>query len=284
MSSAGARGEDREYVAALARGLTIIQAFDAQHPEMTLTEVANATGLSPATARRCLLTLQRLGYVGTSGRRFVLRPLVLTLGAAFLRSMNLETIAQPYLQEIVERVGDGSSLAVLEGGDILYLVHVATKRMIRLTVGVGTRFPAYATSLGRIQLAYLDECALELYLATTAFAALTEHTVTDPAALRAILAEARANGFAAIRDELDYGITSVAVPIVDQREGVIAAINCSAHSGRTTREELVATRLPLLRQAAASIAGELRHCPALAHSIASRARADLHGSHLRPRG
>ncbi len=270
MSSGDTKTEDREYVAALERGLTIIQAFDAEHAEMTLTEVANATGLAPATARRCLLTLQRLGYIGTNGRRFLLRPRVLTLGAAFLRSMNLETIAQPYLQDIVDRVGDGSSLAVLEGGDILYLVHIATKRMIRLTVSVGTRYPAYATSLGRIQLAYLDECALDRYLATTHFVALTEHTVTDPVRLRAILAEARANGFAAIRDELDYGITSVAVPIVDAREGVIAAINCSAHSGRMSKEELVETRLPLLRAVAASIAGELQHFPALAHSMTSK--------------
>jgi IclR family pca regulon transcriptional regulator len=270
MSSGGTRGEDREYVAALERGLTIIQAFDGEHPEMTLTEMANATGLSPATARRCLLTLQRLGYVGVNGRRFLLRPRVLTLGAAFLRSMNLETIAQPYLQEIVDRVGDGSSLAVLDGGDILYLVHVATKRMIRLTVGPGTRFPAYATSLGRIQLAHLDDAALDRHLATTQLAALTEHTVTDPSRLRAILAAARAKGFAAIRDELDYGITSVAVPIVAPNGCVIAAINCSAHSGRMTKEELVETRLPLLREAAAGIAGELRHFPALAHAMTSQ--------------
>src|ERR1035437_6921731 len=157
MSRVDTKGETREYVAALERGLMIIQAFDAENPEMTLTEVANVTGLSPATARRCLLTLRHLGYVGMNGRRFVLRPRVLTLGAAFLRSMNLETIAQPYLQDIVHRVGDGSSLAVLEGRDILYLVHIATKRMIRLTVSVATRYPGYAPSLGRAQLAYLDD-------------------------------------------------------------------------------------------------------------------------------
>jgi IclR family pca regulon transcriptional regulator len=270
MSSGEPSGQDREYVAALERGLRIIQAFDAEHPEMTLSEVARATGLSPATARRCLLTLQRLGHVGMNGRRFLLRPRVLALGAAFLRSMNLETIAQPYLQDIVDRVGDGSSLAVLDGADILYLVHVATRRMIRLTVSVGTRFPAYATSLGRMQLAHLDTCALDLYLATTPFTAFTEHTVTDPARLRAVLLRARADGFTAIRDELDYGITSVAVPIVDARAGVIAAINCSAYSGRMSMEELVELRLPLLRDAAAGIAGELQRFPALAHAVTSR--------------
>ena len=275
MSSVGARGEDREYVAALERGLAIIQAFDADHPEMTLTEVAKITGMSPATARRCLLTLQRLGYVGAVGRRFLLRPRVLTLGAAFLRSMNLERIVQPYLQEIVDRVGDGSSLAVLDGGDILYLAHVATKRMIRLTVSIGTRFPAYATSLGRIQLAYLDESDLLRHLAATPLTARTEHTVTDPVRLRAILIEARENGFAAIRDELDYRITSVAVPIVDGQGSVIAAINCSAHSGRMSKEELVATRLPLLRDAASGIAGQLRDFPALAHSIRSRVQTSV---------
>jgi IclR family pca regulon transcriptional regulator len=270
-SGGGRQGIEREYVAALERGLQVIRAFDAEHPEMTLSEVASVTGLSPATARRCLLTLQRLGYVGANGRKFVLRPRVLTLGAAFLHSMNLETVVQPYLLGIVDRVGDGASLAVLDGSDILYLVHIATKRMIRLTVDVGTRFPAYATSLGRIQLSYLDEWALDRYLAETPLVALTEHTVTDPARLRAILAQARADGYAAIRDELDYGITSVAVPIVDARAGVIAAINCSAHSGRMCKDDLVATRLPLLREAAAAIARELEQLPALAHSITSQA-------------
>jgi IclR family transcriptional regulator, pca regulon regulatory protein len=272
MSTANGRGADRENVAGLERGLLIIQAFDAEHAEMTLSEVAAATGFAPATARRCLLTLQRLGYVGVNGRRFLLRPRILTLGAAFLRSMHLETIAQPYLQEIVDRVGDGSSLAVLEGHDILYLIHVATRRMMRLTVSAGTRFPAYATALGRIQLAYRGEGALDLYLATARFTALTEHTVTDPSCLRAILVEARANGFSAVRDELDYGITSVAVPIVDAGGAVIAAINCSASSGRISREELVATRLPLLRETAALIAGELRQYPALVHSVTSPPR------------
>ena len=258
---------DGEYINSLARGLEVLRAFTKERPEMTLSEVAGVTELSPAVARRCLHTLIHLGYVGKNGKLFLLRPDVMSFASAYLESMNVEEIVRPHLQEVRDKTGDSSSLAVLSHGDILYLVHVSTNRMIRLAAGVGTRFPAYATSLGRVLLAWQGPEFIDHYLRATEFRAFTDRTTTSAAKMRQILRQVRKDSYASIQDELDYGIVSVAVPVLNENGGILAAINCSTATTRITQKEMVRTRLALLREAARRIELELRRYPILAHSV-----------------
>jgi IclR family pca regulon transcriptional regulator len=258
---------DGEYINSLARGLVVLRTFSRARPEMTLSEVAAAAELSPAVARRCLHTLEHLGYVGRRGRLFLLRPEVMTFASAYLESMNLSEAVRPHLQEIRDRTGDSSSLAVLSHNEVLYLVHVSTNRMIRLAAGVGTRYPAYATSLGRVLLAGESEAGLNTYLRQVKLQALTDKTVTSQDRLRQILKTVRRRGYASVQDELDYGIVSVAVPIINDRGETVAAINCSTATTRINQDEMIRTRLPLLKEGARHIDMELRRYPMLVHSV-----------------
>jgi IclR family pca regulon transcriptional regulator len=258
---------DGEYLSTLARGLSVLRAFTKERPEMKLSEVAAATELSPAVARRCLNTLVHLGYVAKKENRFLLTPEVIGFASAFLESMNVEEIVRPHLQEVRDKTGDSSSLAVLSGQSILYLVHVSTNRMVRLAAGVGTRFPAFATSLGRVLVAHLPDPGPDEFLAELKPRSFTDKTVTSIAALRGILTAVREQGYASIQDELDYGIVSVAVPVRGDHGNVLAAINCSTATTRVNEAEMVRTRLPHLREAAAGIERELRRYPILVHSI-----------------
>ncbi len=258
---------DGEYLTTLARGLLVLRSFSKERPEMTLSEVAAATQLSPAVARRCLNTLVHLGYVGKQGKRFLLTPEVIGFASAFLESMNVEQVVRPHLQLVRDHTGDSSSLAVLSHRDVLYLVHVSTNRMVRLPAGVGTRFPAYATSLGRVLMAMQSDESRERLLGALAPEKLTDKTVTSVAGLRKILERVRAQGYASIQDELDYGIVSVAVPVRGDDGTVVAAINCSTATSRVDEAQMVETRLPLLRAAAQTIERELRRYPMLLHSI-----------------
>lgn len=258
---------DGEYLTTLARGLSVLRSFTKERPEMTLSEVAAVTELSPAVARRCLNTLVHLGYVGKQGKRFLLTPEVIGFASAFLESMNLEQVVRPHLQEVRDQTGDSSSLAVLSQQNILYLVHVSTNRMVRLAAGVGTRFPAFATSLGRVLMAMQTEERREELLRATRFERFTDKTVTSLPELRRILEQVREDECAAIQDELDYGIVSVAVPIRGDDGTVVAAINCSTATTRVNADEMRRTRLPHLRKAAAAIEAELQRYPVLLHSI-----------------
>lgn len=259
--------DDREYINSLARGLSVLRAFTKERPELTLSEVAVVTGLSPAVARRCLHTLIHLGYVGKKGKLFLLRPDVMAFASSYLESMKLEEIVRPHLQVVRDKTGDSSSLAVLLDFDILYLVHVSTNRMIRLAAGVGTRFPIYATSLGRVMMAYQGKEVIENYLHSADFRPLTDKTETSVTKLRNMFKKVRKDGYASIRDELDYGIVSMAVPVFNEKNEVVAAINCSTSVARTDREEMVDSRLPVLREAAQKVELELRRYPVLAHSV-----------------
>jgi IclR family pca regulon transcriptional regulator len=256
-----------EYLNTLARGLSVLRSFTKERPEMTLSEVGVATGLSPAVARRCLNTLVHLGYVGKKGKLFLLTPEVMGFASAFLESMNLEEVVRPYLQEVRDKTGDSSSMSVLSQHDILYLLHVSTNRMIRLAAGVGTRFPAFATSMGRVLLAYRGDDFAREFLAGAQLTAFTDRTVTSRTKLREILKKVRKQGYASIEDELDYGIVSVAVPVLDDAGEILAAINCSTATTRVNQTEMVKTRLPFLQKAAKQIEIELRRYPILAHSI-----------------
>lgn len=256
-----------DFVTALARGLDVIRAFSSQHPEMTLSEIAAHTGLSPATVRRSLLTLAALGYVRQNGRRFVLTSRVLQLGAAFVESMNLKEVAQVHLQELADGFHDAASLTILDGNDVVYVVHVPTQRPMQLRQYVGARMPAHAASTGYVLLAHLEPRRLGEYLAQAPFAAFTPRTPTTADELRRIIDEVRRDGHAVAHDAIAFGTIALAVPIIDAEGKVIAAINCSADSTRVDRGTLITTRLPALRRAAEQINRALVQYPALTRSV-----------------
>lgn len=256
-----------EFVTALARGLRVIEVFSAEAPELTLSEVAQRSALSPATARRALFTLMQLGYVAMHGKRFLLLPKVLSLGSAFLSSMNIRDIAQPPLQEIADRFKDSASMAILDGDNVMYIAHVPNNRRIRYNGSVGYRSPAYGTSLGLALWSGLDDTALEQHLAQAPFRAYTSQTRTTAEQLRAAVDEARAQGYATAEEQLEYGIVAIAVPVRDATGRVIASINCSSELARNDLPTLVDTRLAPLRETAAQIERALERFPALAHAI-----------------
>ena len=197
-----------EYVASLERGLRVLQTFSREHSQLTLSEVASLTGLSPATARRSLHTLELLGYVGRTGRKFLLRPKVLAISAGYLSAINAEVVLQPFLQDMVREVGGSSSVTVLDDLEIVYIAHASANRAIRLTAGAGARYPAYPTSMGRVLLAFEPPEALDSYFQRATFSRLTQFTETNPEELRRILDGIRVNGYATVQDELDYGLVS----------------------------------------------------------------------------
>ena len=249
----------------------MLRAFDHDRPEMTLSEAAEVTALSPAVARRCLNTLVRLGYMRKIGRRFVLTPEVLVFASAYLGAMNFEELATPHLQAVRDALGDSSSMAVLSGDQVLYLVHVSTQRPIRIAAGVGARFPVHATSLGRVLMAFQPETVIERYLERAPFERRTEHTLIDAQPLRTRFAEVRQRLHDTARDELDYGIVSLSVPIFDPHGRVVAAINCSTSTTRTQPETFVAERLPILQTARGNIEHALGRWPFLIHSVGADA-------------
>lgn len=246
----GTPGPGDQFVQSLARGLEVIVAFDADHPEMTLAQVAQRTGYSRATARRFLHTLVELGYMRTDGKSFALTPQVLGLGTAYLSGLGLPQIAQPHLEALSAKVGESTSVAVLDGTDIVYVARVATRRIMSVGIAVGTRFPAYATSMGRVLLAALDDAALDAVLERTDLRPLTPRTIHQPAELRRELERVRAQGWALVDQELERGLTSMAAPILDGRGTAVAALNVSAATMDDT-PQIERARDPLLESARA---------------------------------
>jgi IclR family pca regulon transcriptional regulator len=248
-----------DFVQSLERGLAVIRAFDAEHPQLTLSEVARATGLTRAAARRFLLTLVELGYVRTDGGRlFALRPRVLELGYAYLSSLSLPEVAQPHMEALAAQVHESCSMSVLDGDEVVYVARVPTKRIMTVAISVGTRFPAYATSMGRVLLAAQPADWLDEYLAKAEFRPLTRRTITDPAKLAATLARIRTQGFAIVDQELEEGLRSLAAPIHGDDGSVIAAVNVSAHASRGSSDVIRKELLPPLLDAARRIEEDLR--------------------------
>jgi IclR family pca regulon transcriptional regulator len=261
-SSSPSEGEGGErapyFVQSLERGLAVIRAFDEQHPELTLSDVARSTGLTRAAARRFLLTLCDLGYVRSDGRWFSLTPRVLELGYAFLSSLSLTDVAEPHLERLVADVHESSSVSVLDGEDIVYVARVPTSRIMTVAINVGRRFPAYATSMGRVLLAELGDEALDAYLESVALRPLSPRTVTSAEALRSELAKVRRQGWALVDQELEEGLRSVAAPIRGRSGETVAAMNISAHASRMTIEAARRTLVPPLLATAARIEADLR--------------------------
>lgn len=248
--------DGREFVQSFARGLGVIRAFDAEHPELTLTEVAARAGLTRAAARRFLHTLETLGYVRSGGRAFSLTPRVLELGFSYLAALSLPELAQPHLERLSREVDESVSAAVLDGSDIVYIARVPTRRIMSVGITIGTRFPAHATSMGRVLLAALPEAEREL--ADPLVSPATGEPL-DRAALDEAIAQTAADGFAIVDGELESGVRSVAAPLHGHGGRVIAAVNVSTAPARVSLEELRERILPALLDTTRAIDAELRH-------------------------
>lgn len=261
--------DKEQFVTSLARGLTVLRAFGAETPEMTLSQVAAATGLSPAVARRFLLTLVQLGYVAQVDRSFVLTPRVLEFSTSYLDSVNIAEMAQPHLQRVRDETGDSVSLTVLDGTDIIHICHVPTLRLIRFAVTSGSRVPAYVSATGRAILAFESESRVTDFLERSDRPARTPRTLTDGDDLLAELERVRCDGYALVVDELDVGITVIGYPVLVDGAPV-AGISCAAASGYLPTTEFVASRLPLLAETAERLRAAFGRFPVLLHSLAAR--------------
>lgn len=245
------------YVQSFARGLEVIRSFSASAPRQTLTEVAGRTGLTRAGARRILLTLQTLGYVESDGKQFALTPRILDLGFAYLSSMPMWNVAEPVMEALVEEVKESCSAGVLEGTDIMYVLRVSTRKIMRNSLGVGSRLPAYCTSIGRMLLAGLPDEEVVALLEASPREARTRHTLTDVHALLAKVQQARRQGWCMVNQELEEGLVSMAAPVVNRAGRTIAALNISGQVNRTAPRQMQETMLPALLAAAAEVSRRL---------------------------
>ncbi|HEV3042494.1 MAG TPA: IclR family transcriptional regulator C-terminal domain-containing protein [Roseiarcus sp.] len=247
-------GVDKEFMATLAKGLAVIQAFGAERPSLTLSQAAAAVGLSRATARRVLRTLAELGYVEQDGRNFALAPRVLELGFSYLSGQNWIDRAQPLMKALSEELQESCSASVLQGGEIIYVARVQTRRIMASSIAVGARLTAFHTSMGRIQLGYLADDELWRRLRAARIEPMTPSTITDLRALFERIKEDHARGFSIVDEELEKGLRSISVALTSRRGRPIGAVNVSAHSNRTTRNEMRERFLPRLREIAQQVA------------------------------
>ncbi|MEX0604097.1 MAG: IclR family transcriptional regulator C-terminal domain-containing protein [Marinobacter sp.] len=245
---------DRDYVGALASGLEVLQAFDAEHLRMTLSEVAVRTDMDRAKARRFLLTLHALGFVKRSGRQFELTPRVLQLGYAYQASNQYRAVIQQHLEDITAELGESSSLAVLDGDEVVYVVRSAARhRLMAITLSVGTRLPAAYTSMGRVLLAQLPEAELDAFLARVKLEAFTASSVTSNSVLKDKIIKIREQGYSIVDQELDSGLRSVAVPVFSGNGELLGAINISTNAARVDMETLTGEYLSRLQSAVGNI-------------------------------
>jgi IclR family transcriptional regulator, pca regulon regulatory protein len=244
----------------LAKGLEVLLAFNKGTPDLTLSEISEVAQLAPATARRCLLTLQELGYVSVSKRRFFLTPKVLDLSANYLEAVDIEQLAMPHLTALANETGDAAAFTVLQGRDIVYLARTSARMLMRLEAHVGSRFPAFATASGRVLMAGRSDSFIEQYMKGD-LPALTDVTTTDPAKLTRAILQAREDGYAVVEDELAYGVISLAIPLLDGQGRVVAALNSSGHSKRIDKPQIVKERLALVQRYGEAIMSGLRRVP-----------------------
>lgn len=245
---------DKSIMAALAKGLAVIEVFGADRPKLTIAEVARLADMERATARRCLLTLVRLGYAAHDGKFFALLPRVMRLGHAYLATTPLPALVQPFLDRLSAEVGESASVSILDGTEILYVARAAQRRVMSIGLGVGSRLPAYCASMGRVLLAALPAHEAEALLRRTDLQPLTEHTLTGVPDLMAELARVRAQGHAVVDQELEIGLRSVAVPILRSDGSVAAALNVGAQANRLSPDDIACRILPRMT----AIQGELR--------------------------
>ena len=251
------RGGDPDFMTSLARGLHVIRAFSGFDQRLTIADVSRATGLTRAVVRRCLYTLRELGYAATDGRTYSLQPRVLNLGYAYLSTAPIPIAAQPLLEELSEQLGEATSVAVLDDGAVVYVARAATRRIMAVTLGVGSRLPAYCTALGRVLLANLPAEQVARELSKFELIAHTRFTVTSRRRIEEILGEVATEGVAVNDQELEIGLRSIAVPVRNVVGVTVAAMNVSAQASRVTRRELLEKSLPPLRAAAERLGSQL---------------------------
>jgi IclR family pca regulon transcriptional regulator len=251
------RGGDPDFMTSLARGLHVIRAFAGVDRRLTIADVSRASGLTRAVVRRCLYTLRELGYAGTDGRLYFLQPRILNLGYAYLSTAPLPIAAQPVLEELSRTLGEASSVAILDEGAVVYVGRAATQRIMSVTLGVGSRLPAYCTALGRVLLAHLTQEQVSSELAKVDFIQHTRYTVTSRKRLEEILIGVRQEGFALNDQELEIGLRSIAVPVRNVFGTVVAAMNVSTQASRVSRRELLERCLPVLRAATERLSSQL---------------------------
>lgn len=244
---------DKEFMTTLAKGLAVIELFGKQRSALTISQAATGAGVSRATARRILLTLERLGYVEQRGRDFALAPAALNLGFAYLSSQSWIERARAPMQALSERFGEAAALAILDGGNIVYVARVQGRSLMSNALGIGARLPAFHTALGRVLLGALDEDALWMLLRPLALAPMTPATITDKQSLAERIREDARQGFSIVDEELERGLRAIAAPVRDRSGRIAAALNISTQAARMTRNEMREKFLPALREAAAEI-------------------------------
>ena len=250
------RGSGPDFVESLARGLDVLLAFDRQHRDMSLADVASATGLARPTARRLLLTLQELGYVRSADGAFSLTPKVITLGTAYVASLGLWEVARPHLEALVRQTGESSSMAQLDGSDIIYVARVSVPKIIALRVDIGTLFPAPQTSQGKVLLSALSHAELDEALKIPSRSGLPRFIGKSREALDEELTQVRARGWALADEELAPGVRSIAVPVRDGSGTVRAAMNVTVHAAETSTETLLDQHLPKLLRSAGDVSAD----------------------------
>jgi IclR family pca regulon transcriptional regulator len=248
---------DPNFMTSLARGLMVIRAFTQNRPKLLIADVAKTTGLPRAVARRCLYTLMQLGYVGFDGRAYFLRPKILTLGYAYLSSTPLSAALQPYLERASQALRESCSAGVLEEDEVVYIARAATQRIMSVDLSVGSRLPAYCSSLGRVLLAHLPAPELESYLARVELTPLTERTITSHEGLLKALEQVHQKGYALVDQELEVGLRSIAVPVRNATGQVVAAMNVGVQAARVGRREMETQILPVLQEAAREVGAML---------------------------
>jgi len=248
-----------DFVTALARGLSVIRCFGKDAVNLKLSEVAERTALTRPTARRFLLTLEAIGYIGTDGKRFWLMPRTLDLGYSYLSSIGIGVTAQASMRAVVETLNESCSMGVLDNGDVIYIARAAPKHMMSLQINVGSRLPAFCNSIGRVLLAGLNTADLAAFFKTGVRPSFTRYTLTDERRLRRVLAEVREAGYALIDQEVELGLRAIAVPIRTASGRVVAGLSVGAHTGRVSKGAMVKTVLPALRQRAQEIEAILLH-------------------------
>lgn len=251
------RSGDPSFMTSLARGLEVMRGLSEAPQGAKMPEISRRSGLSRAVVRRCLYTLQQTGYVRIDGAAFFLEPKILSLGHSFLSSISLPAMAQPILERLSREIHESCSLAVLDHDDVVYIARAAAQRIMAVSLGVGSRLPAYCTSLGRALLAQLEPGQLEAHLGGISPIKHTQHSLVTKPELAAVIATARVQGFAAVNEELEIGLRSIAVPVFDGAGGAVAAMNIGVQASRVSASELKTRVLPSLQRAAQELGAKL---------------------------
>ena len=249
---------ERDIMGGLAKGLSVIETFTADKPRQSISEVSLASGLDRATARRCLLTLSHLGYADYDGKYFTLTPRVLRLGTACLATMPLPQLVQPHLDQLSDELNESSSVSVLDGNEIVYVARAAQRKVMSISLMPGSRLPAFCTSMGRVMLAALPEAEAAAMLSTSPLVARTRFTRTEPASIMAELALVRQRGYALIDEEVEIGLRSIAVPVLNARGATVAALNVGVPATQPDISALVDLYLSPMQRVQSELRGLLR--------------------------